>query len=108
MKHGKREYHQTNARRPNNGMPSRRKPKERELTGTLVVVHNNDINKALKVLRRKMTEARLVEEMKERSAYIKPSDKKRRARNLSMVRARSRDARKSARESPYFRGMHAR
>ena len=43
-----------------------------------IKVYNNDIEKALKALKRKLQKEHLFKELKERTFYEKPSDKKKR------------------------------
>ena len=53
-----------------------------------VVVHNNDITKALRTLKKKMQREGMYREMKKRRAYEKPSEKKAREKAESVRRWR--------------------
>jgi small subunit ribosomal protein S21 len=53
----------------------------------LVEVHNNDIGKAIRRLKRKMRREGITREMWERQAYEKPSDRRKRERKESLRRA---------------------
>jgi small subunit ribosomal protein S21 len=52
----------------------------------LVVVRNNDINRAIKELKKKVYRERILIEYKQRMAYEKPSEKKRRKRAEAIIR----------------------
>ena len=54
----------------------------------LVEVRNNDINRALKELKKKVYRERILIEYKQRMAYEKPSEKKRRKRAEAILRRR--------------------
>ena len=57
---------------------NRRQPKERTLgQGIMVEVRNNDVNKALRIFKKKLQNEGILQEYKERQHYIKPSEKKR-------------------------------
>jgi small subunit ribosomal protein S21 len=45
-----------------------------------VRVHNNDVEKAIKILKKKMQKDGIFRKIKEKRSYEKPSDKKRRKR----------------------------
>lgn len=53
-----------------------------------VVVRNNDINKAIKELKRKVYRERILIEFRQRMAYEKPSEKRRRKKAEARLRAR--------------------
>jgi len=57
-----------------------------EIQGLQVKVLNNNIEKALKIFKRKVKDSEIMLEMRKRSFYEKPSDKKRRKRGLSKLR----------------------
>lgn len=61
----------------------------------LVEVRNNDINRALKELKKKVYRERLLIEYKQRMAYEKPSEKKRRKKAEAILR-RKKDQEKQA------------
>ena len=52
-----------------------------------VIVRNNNVEKALRVLKRKIKKEGLLVELKERSYYQKPSEKKRLAKKRGIKRA---------------------
>ncbi len=52
-----------------------------------VIVRNNNVEKALRVMKRKMKKEGLLVELKERSYYTKPSEKKRLAKKRGIKRA---------------------
>lgn len=51
-----------------------------EKGGLLVTVRNNDIDKAIRIFKKKVLNDGLLKELKSRSAYEKPSEKRRRQR----------------------------
>ena len=58
-----------------------RKPKDRPLgDGIYVEVRNNDVNKALRIFKKKLQNEGVLQEYKERQHYVKPSEKKRKAK----------------------------
>ena len=52
-----------------------------------VIVRNNNVEKALRVMKRKIKKEGLLVELKERSYYQKPSEKKRLAKKRGIKRA---------------------
>jgi small subunit ribosomal protein S21 len=52
-----------------------------------VIVRNNNVEKALRVMKRKMEKEGLLLELKERAYYQKPSEKKRLAKKRGIKRA---------------------
>ena len=62
-------------------------PKEK-LQCLQVRVYNNNVEGALKVLKRKVKESNLFLELKKKSYYEKPSKIKREKKNLAIARAR--------------------
>lgn len=55
-----------------------------------VKVFNNDVNKALKVMKRKLQQDGFFRDLKKRRFHEKPSEKKKRKREESLRRARKR------------------
>ena len=51
-----------------------------------VIVRNEDVNKALRVLKRKLQQEGVFKEMRKREAYEKPSDKRRREKGEAVRR----------------------
>tara|TARA_B100000965_G_scaffold406032_1_gene442779 strand:- start:1434 stop:1700 length:267 start_codon:yes stop_codon:yes gene_type:complete len=54
--------------------------------GIEVIVRNNDVNAALRKFKKKVQEAGIIQEVRERQAYVKPSEK--RAKQKAAGRAR--------------------
>ena len=54
---------------------------------TTIIVRNNNVEKALRVLKRKIKKNGLMQELKERQYYQKPSEKKRLAKKRGIKRA---------------------
>ena len=63
----------------------RKKPKDNSI-GLSVTVFNNNVEGALKVLKRKVKDSNLFIDLREREYYTKPSEKKRHKRNLAKLR----------------------
>jgi len=63
----------------------RKKPKDNAV-GLSVTVFNNNVEGALKVLKRKVKDSNLFIDLREREYYTKPSEKKRHKRNLAKLR----------------------
>lgn len=53
-----------------------------------VEVRNNNLDRALKVLKRKLIDEGVFKEIQERRAYEKPSDKRRRMKRAAIARAK--------------------
>ena len=65
-------------------------PKE-ELQGLQVRVFNNNVDGALRILKKKVKESNLFLDLKNKEYYRKPSEIKREKRNLAKARARYQD-----------------
>ena len=63
----------------------RKKPKDNSV-GLSVKVFNNNVDGALKVLKRKVKESNLFIDLREKEYYTKPSEKKRHRHNLAKLR----------------------
>ena len=63
----------------------RKKPKDNS-QGLSVTVFNNNVEGALKVLKRKVKDSNLFIDLREREYYTKPSEKKRHKHNLAKLR----------------------
>ena len=63
----------------------RKKPKD-NARGLSVTVFNNNVDGALKVLKRKVKESNLFIDLREKEYYTKPSEIKRHKRNLAKLR----------------------
>ena len=64
----------------------RRKPKERKMNGLQVDVYNNNVEKALKIFKKKVKESGMLLELKKKSYYTKPSERRREKKNLAKLR----------------------
>ena len=64
----------------------KRKPKERKMMGLSVPVYHNNVELALKKLKRKVKDSNLFLDLKRHSYYEKPSKTKREQRNLAILR----------------------
>ncbi len=62
-----------------NNFNSKRKPfkKENDFQGLTVEVRNGDVNKALRIFKKKVQEAGIIQEVREREFYTKPSERRR-------------------------------
>jgi|SaaInl5LU_22_DNA_1037371.scaffolds.fasta_scaffold01297_14 small subunit ribosomal protein S21 len=49
-------------------------------TGTLVIVKNNDVNRAMRKLKKTMQQEKIIQEYRERQYFEKPSLKRKRAK----------------------------
>ena len=63
----------------------RKKPKDNAV-GLSVTVFNNNVEGALKVLKKKVKNANLFLDLRKKEYYTKPSEKKRHKRNLAKLR----------------------
>ena len=63
-----------------------RKRRKEKSIGLYVEVRNNNIEGALKKFKRKVKESGLMVELRDRQYYEKPSEKRRREKNLSKSR----------------------
>ena len=63
-----------------------RRRKENKLEGLSVKVYNNNVEKALRKLKKMVKESKMLVELKEKQYYIKPSEKKRQKKNLQKLR----------------------
>ena len=57
----------------------------------LVEVRNNNMDRAIRLLKRKLTEEGVFKEIQERRFYEKPSDRKRRLKRSAVARVRKAD-----------------
>ena len=64
----------------------KRKPKERQLMGLSVPVYHNNVELALKKLKRKVKNSGILLDLKRHSYYEKPSKVKREKKNLAILR----------------------
>ena len=63
----------------------RRKPKK-QLQGLQIEVYNNEVEKAMKILKRKVKDSNLFIDLRKKEYYEKPSRVKREKRNLDKLR----------------------
>ena len=63
----------------------RKRPKD-DSKGLSVKVWNNNVEGALKVLKRKVKESDMMQELREKQYYTKPSKKRREKKNLAKLR----------------------
>lgn len=66
------------------------KKQYQQISGLQVKVFNNNIEKALKKFKRMIKDSELMVELKDISYYEKPSNKRRRKKNLGKVRQKYR------------------
>ena len=66
----------------------KRKPRERQMMGLSVPVYNNNVDIALRKLKKKIKDSNLFLELKRKAYFEKPSKVKREKKNLAMARAR--------------------
>ena len=64
----------------------KRKPKERKMMGLSVPVFNNNVDMALRKLKRKIKDSDLFLKLKEKSYFEKPSKVRREKKNLAILR----------------------
>ena len=63
----------------------RKKPKD-DSKGLSVTVFNNNVDGALRILKKKVKEANLFQDLRDKEYYTKPSEIKRHKRNLAKLR----------------------
>ena len=63
----------------------KRRPKQ-DLPGLQVKVYNNNVEAALKILKRKIKSSNLFQDLREKEYYTKPSTKKRYKKKLAKLR----------------------
>jgi|11BtaG_2_1085332.scaffolds.fasta_scaffold01518_7 small subunit ribosomal protein S21 len=51
-----------------------------------IIVRNNNVEKALRLMKRKMKKNGIMEELRERQHYMKPSEKRREAKKRGIAR----------------------
>ena len=66
----------------------KRKPRERQMNGLKVEVYHNNVDMALRKLKRKIKDSNLFLELKEKAYFEKPSKVKREKKNLAILRQR--------------------
>ena len=63
----------------------RKRPKD-DSVGLQVKVWNNNVEGALKVFKRKVKDSNIMQELKEKAHYTKPSKKRRETKNMAILR----------------------
>ena len=63
----------------------RRRPRENKLQGLSVRVYDNNVEKALRKLKKMVKESKLLVELKDRQYFIKKSEKNRKKRKKNRV-----------------------
>ena len=63
----------------------RRKPKK-QLQGLQIEVYNNEVEKAMKILKRKVKDSNLFIDLRKKEYYEKPSKVRRHKKNLAILR----------------------
>lgn len=53
---------------------------QQQKTGLSVEVRNGDFNKALRIFKKKVQEAGIIQEIRERQHYVKPSEQRKKAK----------------------------
>tara|TARA_Y100000593_G_scaffold8938_1_gene16288 strand:- start:220 stop:477 length:258 start_codon:yes stop_codon:yes gene_type:complete len=64
----------------------KRKPRERQMIGLSVPVYNNNVDIALRKLKKKIKNSDMMLELKKRAYYEKPSKIRREKKNLAILR----------------------
>ena len=64
----------------------RKKPKSNRMEGLQVDVYNNNVDKALRILKKKVKDANLFLDLKKKQYYEKPSKKRRERINMAKLR----------------------
>ena len=69
---------------------NRRKKQKNNLPGLKVLVRDNNVEKAISIFKQKVKNSGLMLELKRKSFYEKPSEKRRQRNNLAKLRAKHR------------------
>lgn len=59
---------------------------DKPIGGMTVIVRNDDVNKAMRIFKKKVAEAGIIQEVRERQAYVKPSEKRAKAKAAGRAR----------------------
>ena len=59
---------------------------DQKSNGTLVIVKNNDVNRAMRKLKKTMQQEKIIQEYRERQYFEKPSLKRKRAKSTAEKR----------------------
>jgi len=79
----RRKFHVNNFDNFSNFKKKKKFERKPQSEGMTVTVYNDDVMKAWRILKRKMTDADILQEIKDRRYYEKPSEKKRKKRQLA-------------------------
>ena len=66
----------------------KRKPRERQMNGLRVEVYNNNVDMALRKLKKKIKDSDLMLTLKEKTYFEKPSKVRREKKNLAILRSK--------------------
>ena len=64
----------------------RRNNQDQQISGLSVEVRNGDFNKALRLFKKKVQEAGIIQEVRERQEYVKPSERRKKAKAAGRAR----------------------
>ena len=64
----------------------RKKPKGKRMEGLQVDVYNNNVDKALRILKKKVKDADLFQDLRKKEYFEKPSKKRREKINMAKLR----------------------
>ena len=70
----------------NNDFDKRNKTNNEKPKGLCVEVRNGDFNKALRLFKKKVQEAGIIQEVRERQQYVKPSEVRKKAKAAGRAR----------------------
>ena len=65
-------------------------------SGLQVIVRNNDFNGALRKFKKKVQDAGIIQEVRERQSYVKPSEKRAKAKAAGIARWKKKQAKQKA------------
>ena len=77
-------------------MKNYNKRKDDELVGLKVIVHNNDINKALRKFKKKIAEDGILQELRQREYYESKGTKRRKEKEAAIRRYKKNEAKRKA------------
>lgn len=78
--------------RHNNRRPQKPKNRSDERDGLAVTVRNGDIEKAMRIFKKKVQRSGLLKELRERQHYTKPSDARQMAKKRAIKRWKKKEA----------------
>jgi len=80
-------YNKYSSNKPRRVFDKNRKHEEKQgLKGLVVYVHNNDIDRALRKLKKLVSNEGVIKELKKRECYEKPSERRRRQKARAIKR----------------------